>query len=128
MNTNSLFLNQTEIALGGFDFDGNILTPNTPCYVIELSTGNEVAIPAHKFDQHPELISGPMALYRWKDDIEESMIHFRDFDTHWKHGGPDGLIQDVTDAIERNCFSPSFKAFKETFLIPARLFAIITAR
>ncbi len=56
------------------------------------------------------------------------MIHFRDFDTHWKHGGPDGLIQDVTDAIERNCFSPSFKAFKETFLIPARLFAIITAR
>lgn len=125
---NNSFLLNWRVPVGIFDLDGNILAPDTPCYVIEISTGNELTIPAHQLDQHPELISGPTAIYRWKDDIEDSMIHFRDFDSHREHGGPDRLIQDVKNAIEHKHFSPSFTAFKETFLIRARLFAIITAR
>ena len=73
------------MALGAFDFDGNILAPDTPCYVIEISSGKEISIPAHHLDQHPEVISGPTAIYRFKDNIEESMVHFRDFGTHSQH-------------------------------------------
>lgn len=114
-----------RIALGAFDFDGNILAPNTPYRVIEIATGKEVCIPAHELDNNAELISWPIAQYQWMNNMEDSLVHFRDFT---QYSEPNHLMDDTLNAIKNGLFSPSFEAFKETFLIPARLFAIITAR
>lgn len=114
-----------RIALGAFDFDGNILAPNTPYRVIEIATGKEVCIPAHQLDNNTELISGPIAQYQWMNNMEDSLVHFRDFT---QYSEPNHLMDDTLNAIKNGLFSPSFEAFKETFLVRARLFAIITAR
>jgi len=71
-----------RVALGAFDFDGNILAPETTTYVIDRETGEEVGIAAHTLDQSPELMQSK---YRWKDDIIDSLIHFRDYHTDTKH-------------------------------------------
>ena len=117
--------NVPRIAIGAFDFDGNILAPNTPYRVIEIATGKEVCIPAHELDNNAELISGPVAQYQWMKNMEDSLVHFRDFT---RYSEPNHLMDDTMNAIKNGLFSPSFEAFKETFLVRARLFAIITAR
>lgn len=114
-----------RIALWIFDLDGNILATNTPYRVIEISSWNEVRIPAYQLDNDSGLISWPSAPYRWLENFEDSMVHFQDYS---KYSEPNHLIDDTLEAIRNESFSPSFQAFKETFLIPARLFAIITAR
>lgn len=77
--------NQKRIAIGGFDFDGNILAPDTITYVIDRETGEEIEIVAHILDQNPSLINGDNAKYQWKDDIIESLIHFRDYHSDKRH-------------------------------------------
>jgi len=125
--TISLLLN-SHIALWAFDFDGNILAPDTITYVIERESGEEVGVPAHTLDQNPELISGENAKYRWKEDIIDSLINFRDYHSSEKHGWPDQLKEDIEKALGKNAFSPSLESLKDIFLIPARICAIITAR
>jgi len=123
--TNSNLLIDGRIALGAFDFDGNILAPETTTYVIDRETGEEVGIPAHALDQNPELMQ---TKYRWKDDIIDSLIHFRDYHSDIKHLWPDQFKTDIEEALRQNAYAPSLMKLKEVFLIPARLFAIITAR
>lgn len=123
MNSNLLI--DGRVAFGAFDFDGNILAPDTITYVIDRETGEEVGIPAHTLDQNPELMQSK---YRWKDDIIDSLIHFRDYHTDTKHLWPDQFKADIEEALRRNAYAPSMRKLKEVFLIPARLFAIITAR
>jgi hypothetical protein len=53
---NHSFLINDRVALGAFDFDGNILKPNSWCYVINIETGKEERIIAHHLDQNPELL------------------------------------------------------------------------
>jgi hypothetical protein len=114
-----------RVAFGAFDFDGNILAPDTITYVIDRETGEEVGIAAHTLDQNPELMQ---TKYRWKDDIIDSLIHFRDYHSDTKHLWPDQFKTDIEEALRRNAYAPSMQKLKEVFLIPARLFAIITAR
>ncbi len=116
---------EARIALWVFDLDGNILATNTPYRVIEISSWKEVRIPAYQLDNDANLISWPSAPYRWLENFEDSLVHFQDYS---KYSEPNHLIDDTLEAIKNESFSPSFQAFKETFLIPARLFAIITAR
>ncbi len=123
--TNSNLLIDGRVALGAFDFDGNILAPETTTYVIDRETGEEVGIPAHTLDQSPELMQ---TKYRWKDDIIDSLIHFRDYHTDTKHLWPDQFKADIEEALRSNAYAPSLMKLKEVFLVPARLFAIITAR
>lgn len=123
----NLLLN-SHIALWAFDFDGNILAPDTITYVIERETGEEVGIPAHTLDQNPELISWPQAKYRWKDNFIDSLVHFRDYHSDRRNRWPDWLKDDIIEALGRNAISPSLRSLKEIFLIPARICAIITAR
>lgn len=125
---NNSFLINWRIALWAYDFDGNILAPNSWCYVIDIATGEEKRIVAHTLDQNPHLLGWPNPIYRIHDNPEHSFAHFRDFSTRIEHIGADHLIQDINDAIEQWLFSPSFRSFKETFLIRARFFGIITAR
>lgn len=122
--TSSLLIDG-RVAFGAFDFDGNILAPDTITYVIDRETGEEVGIPAHTLDQNPELMQSK---YRWKNDIIDSLIHFRDYHTDTKHLWPDQFKTDIEEALRRNAYAPSMRKLKEVFLIPARLFAIITAR
>ena len=75
-----------RIAFGAFAFDGNILAPDTPIYVVDRATSEEIAIAGHTLDKHPELITGPEAPYRWHDDIIDSLIHFRDYHSDPRHG------------------------------------------
>lgn len=117
-----------RIALWAFDFDGNILAPETPIYVVDKVSGQEVAISGHELDQHPELLSGPNALYRWHTDIIDSLLHFRDYHSDPRHGWPDRLKEDIEAAIHENALAPSFTSLKELFLIPARFLTIITSR
>lgn len=123
--TNSNLLIDGRVALGAFDFDGNILAPETTTYVIDRETGEEVGIPAHTLDQNPELMQ---TKYRWKDDIIDSLIHFRDYHTDTKHLWPDQFKADIEEALRQSAYAPSLMKLKEVFLVPARLFAIITAR
>ena len=123
-NINSLLIDG-RVALGAFDFDGNILAPETITYVIDRETGEEVGIAAHTLDQNPELMQSK---YRWKDDIIDSLLHFRDYHSDTKHLWPDHFKEDIEEALSQSAYSPSFTKLKEVFLIPARICAIITAR
>ncbi len=124
----SSILIDDRIALWAFDFDGNILAPETPIYVLDRISGEEIAISGHTLDKHPELISWPEAPYRWHDDIIDSLIHFRDYHSDPRHWWPDSLKNDILKAIENNALAPSFQSLKELFLIPARFLALITSR
>lgn len=115
----------SRIALWAFDFDGNILAPETITYVIDRETGEEVSIPAHTLDQNPELMRDK---YRWKDDILDSLLNFRDYHSNTRHLWPDQLKHDTEEALQREAFAPSLQKLKDIFLVPARLFAIITSR
>lgn len=126
MNNN--FLINWRVALGAFDFDGNILAPNSWCYVINIETGKEERVVAHYLDQNPNLLGWPHPKYKLHPNPEHSYVHFRDFSTRPEHIGADHLIEDIKDALDQGLFSPSFQSFKETFLIRARFFGIITAR
>jgi hypothetical protein len=124
---NSLLLDY-HFPIAAFDFDGNILSPETPIYLIEIETSREVSISGHELDKHPEYISWENPKYRWHNDITESLIHFRDYHSDMRHIWPDTLKQDIEKAIENGAISASFTDLKEKFLIAARPFAIITAR
>ncbi len=124
----NLLLINGRLALWAYDFDGNILAPNSWCYVINLETWEEERIVAHTLDQNPDLLGWPHPKYKLHPNPELSFAHFRDFSTRVEHIGSDHLIQDIQDALDQGLFSPSFQSFKETFLIPARFFGIITAR
>lgn len=65
--------------IAAFDFDGNILSPDTPIYLVEIATEQEISISGHELDKHPEWISGNNPKYRWHYDITDSLVHFRDF-------------------------------------------------
>lgn len=117
-----------RIAFWAFDFDGNILAPETPLYVLDRSSGEEIALSGHHLDKHPELISWPEAPYRWHEDIIDSLIHFRDYHSDPRHGWPDTLKEDIERALQNNAIAPSFSSLKELFLLPARFFSIITSR
>lgn len=117
-----------RIAIGAFDFDGNILAPNSWCYVIDIKTGEEKRIIAHVLDQNPHLLGWPNPVYKLHPNPEDSFAHFRDFSSRAEHIGADHLIADINDALREKLFSPSLKSFKETFLIRARFFGVITAR
>jgi hypothetical protein len=125
---NHSFLINDRIALGAFDFDGNILAPNSWCYVINIETGEEERVVAHYLDQNPNLLGWPKPKYKLHLNTDHSFAHFRDFSRRVEHIGADHLIGDIRDALEQKLFAPSFQSFKETFLIPARFFGIITAR
>jgi hypothetical protein len=66
--------------------------------------------------------------YRIHEKSYNSFAHFRDFSEHENHNGADQLLDDIKHALKHQVFSPSFQSFKNTFLVQARLFAIITAR
>jgi hypothetical protein len=125
---NSTFLKNNYTLLGGFDIDGNILETQSECYLIDRETWQEVTVLGHILDQNPFLLSWDNPKYRLHDDAEESFAQYRDSSIRLEHKWAEQLIGDVRDAIEKHCFSPSFSSFKDTFLIPARFFSIITAR
>lgn len=125
---NNTFLINWRVALGAFDFDGNILAPNSWCYVINIETGKEERIVAHYLDQNPDLLGWSQSKYKLHPNPELSFAHFRDFSSRIEHIGADHLIEDTRDALDQGLFAPSFQSFKETFLIRARFFGIITAR
>lgn len=127
LNHTSLLIDD-HFPIAAFDFDGNILSPETPIYLIEIESRNEVAISGHELDQHPEYISGKNPRYRWHEDITQSLIHFRDFHSDFRHVWPDVLRIDIEKAIASGALSPSLNDLKTKFLISARPFAIITAR
>jgi hypothetical protein len=124
----SSILIDDRIAFWAFDFDGNILAPETPIYVLDRISWEEIAISGHTLDKHPELISWPEAPYRWHNDIIDSLIHFRDYHSDPRHWWPDSLKEDIEKAIRDNALAPSFQSLKELFLIPARFLTIITSR
>ena len=97
-----------RIALLIFDLDGNILATNTPYRVIEISSWNEVRIPAYQLDNDSGLISWPSAPYRWLENFEDSKVHFQD---NSKYSEPNHLIDDTLEAIRNESFSPSFQAY-----------------
>ncbi len=125
--TSSLLLN-SRIALWAFDFDGNILKTPTKLYLINNTTWEEEIFEWHTLDQHPEMISWPNPAYRIHEKSYNSFAHFRDFSEHENHNGSEQLLDDIKHALQKQDFSPSFQSFKNTFLVQARLFAIITAR
>ncbi len=125
---NNWLLINDRVALGAFDFDGNILTPNSWCYVINIETGEEERVMGHIFDQNKNLLGWPQPKYKLHANPEHSFAHFRDFSKRPEHIGADHLIQDIQYALDEGLFAPSFQSFKETFLIRARFFGIITAR
>lgn len=127
-STPSRLLIDNHIAIGAFDFDGNILATDTITYVIDRETGEEVGIPAHALDQHPEWLIGDQARYRWHEYFPDSVRFFRDFYTDPEHRWPDEFKNDVEQALREGKFSPSIPDLIETFFVPARLCAIITAR
>ena len=123
----NLLLN-SHIALWAFDFDGNILKTPTKLYLINNETWKEEVFEWHILDQHPEMISWINPPYRIHEKSYNSFAHFRDFSEHENHNGANQLLDDIKYALENQDFSPSFQLFKNTFLVQARLFAIITAR
>ncbi len=127
-NTLDQLLIDGKIAFWAFDFDGNILAPETPIYVLDRNNWEEIAISWHKLDKYPELIMWADAPYRWHDDMIDSLIHFRDYHSDPRHRGPDKLKEDIEKALEQDLISPSFKSLKDLFLIPARFLSIITSR
>ena len=116
-----------RIAVGGLDMDGNLFNTTTPVYLRDATTGENLSIAWYMLDQNPDLIHGESAPYTIHEDAEASYYEFRDFSPLWMRGA-DGLVHDVREAIEHWLLAPSFEAFKHTFLIKARFFAIITAR
>lgn len=125
---NNSFLINDRVALGAFDFDGNILAPNSWCYVINIETGKEERVVAHYLDQNPNLLGWLQPKYKLHPNPNDSFAHFRDFSTRPEHIGADHLIEDIRDALEQGLFAPSFESFKKTFLVRARFFGVITAR
>lgn len=123
----NLLLN-SRIALWAFDFDGNILKTPTKLYLINNETWKEEVFEWHILDQHPEMISWPNPSYSIHAKSYNSFAHFRDFSEHANHNGANQLLDDIKYALQNQDFSPSFQSFKNTFLVQARLFAIITAR
>ena len=124
----SPFLIDGRIALWVFDFDGNILRTPTKIYLVDTTTGSEVEVEGHYLDQHPEIIRGPDAQYKLHEKSYRSFSGFVDFADHPEHLGVEQLLSDIDYALENNNFSTSFESFKNTFLIKARIFSIITAR
>jgi hypothetical protein len=125
--TSSLLIN-SRIALWAFDFDGNILRTPTKLYLINNKTWKEEIFEWHILDQHPDMISWSNPPYRIHEKSYNSFAHFRDFSEHENHNGADQLLDDIKYSLKNQNFSPSFQSFKDTFLVHARLFAIITAR
>lgn len=111
-----------------YDFDGNILSPQTVNFFQDTVTWEIIEVLVHEVDQNPWLYFAS-GKYRFSDnDPEETFQRFHDYYPHDTHPGPDGLMQDTKQAIIEGVFSPSFENFKQLALIDAEMFAILTAR
>ncbi len=121
---NWLKLDNGNIALWAFDFDGNILHMPTLLYLKNKTTGNMEGFPWWMIDQ------GKVDFHQYED----ISWYFEDFRAHFVCPSPknkkgfDGLVSDIDEAIERKMFSPSFPVFKEVFLVQARIWSLITSR
>ncbi|USN56489.1 MAG: hypothetical protein H6766_05610 [Candidatus Peribacteria bacterium] len=117
-----------RILLPVYDFDGNVLSPQTVNFFENTMTGEIVEILAHDVDQNPWLYFESGQFKFPNDEAENAFQRFRDYYLHDSHPGPDGLLIDTQDAIKEGNFPPSFENFKQLALIDAEMFAILTAR
>lgn len=117
-----------SILLPTYDFDGNVLKPQTSSYFKDVQTGKVVEVPAHEVDQNPHIYYDTTKYEFPHHDAQFAFQNFRDFYPHDTHPGPNGLIEDTKEAIRNDLFAPSFHNFKKLALIEANLFAILTAR
>lgn len=111
-----------------YDFDGNVLSPQTASFFVDMQTNKIVEVPAHEVDQNPSIYFDKTKYMYPEDNAENAFQRFSDYYPHDKHPGPDWLINDTKDAIKESLFAPSFPSFKKLALIEANLFAILTAR
>ena len=122
----NLKLYNGNYSFGILDFDWNILNTDTPLYFKNIITNKIEKIPGSIVDQNPEIFYSKNSIYKV---LPETYSESRDFFMQNSlHRGFDWLFEDTLKAIENNWFAPSFKAFKNIFLVKARVFAILTAR
>lgn len=122
----NLKLYNGNYSFGILDFDWNILNTDTPLYFKNIITNKIEKIPGSIVDQNPEIFYSENSIYKV---LPETYSEARDFFTQNDlHRGFDWLFEDTIKAIENNWFAPSFNAFKDIFLVKARVFAILTAR
>lgn len=121
----SLKLYNWNYSFGIYDFDSNILNTDTPLYFKNKITGKIEQIPGHISDQNPEIFYGKNSIY---EVIHETYSESRDFFGVNFHRGFNWLSEDTLKSIENGDFAPSFNAFKDVYLVKARIFAILTAR
>lgn len=116
-----------EIILPTYDFDGYILSPNTPFLFKDTSTNHIVEVPAYQVDQNQALYFRSERYQFLENDVVASLQHFRDYYDDPRHGWPERFIKDTIQALHELRLAPSFNNYRNT-LIEALLFAINTAR
>ncbi len=123
---NTLKLNNWNFTLWIFDFDGNILKTDTPVYFQNKQTWEIEIFQAHFIDQNISKFYWENSLYK---EVEYTYSEFKDvFSQKSEHRWFDWMFFDVQNAVKENNFAPSFEAFKDMYLVWARVFAILTAR
>lgn len=124
-----LYLENGSLPVGLFDFDGNIINTGTPTLLRNKETWRIEEIPCIAIDQNQEDFFWKKSKYELiTNEIDDSFMHYLDFHVSGNHLSPERLLGDVREAIEKGDLASSFHSFKEIFLIPARVFAIISAR
>lgn len=114
------------ILLPTYDFDGNILNPETLIVLYDNVEDCLIEVSNHEIQQNPYMYN---IWNRYKIHDDPFVAYNRTFD-YWydNHPWPDWLIQETKHALANNLFSNSFNNFKQLALIEANLFAILTAR
>ena len=78
-------LSMPPIFLPTYDFDGNILSPQTSIYFKNVETGEIVEVASHEVDQHPEIYYDTSKYIFPDDDPEFTFQNARDFFRYEQH-------------------------------------------
>lgn len=125
----TLLLSNDWYAYGVFDLDGNILKTSTKVHVRDRVTKEDKQIEWWRFDEDPSLLdpkSWQFEIPNW--NFELAYQNYRDVTLIDWHKWFDGLQHDIAEAIEKKEFWKSISDLRKTFLIPWRIWAILTAR
>jgi hypothetical protein len=91
----------SSVFIPAYDFDGNILAPDTKHYFFDTEQQDAIAISAHEVDSNPYLYANRERFAFLQQNPEYTYQNFFDFFPSEEHPGPDGLLQDMITAIQQ---------------------------
>lgn len=128
MNHSTFFNAKGRISVGIFDFDGNILHPNSKLKFWNKQNEEYEYVGMVEYENNRQKYENTDT-YDFPKYFDSHFENLRDFSVYnTNHAGPDILLNDTLHAIEKWELSPSMEYFKNEFLIPWRPAAILTAR